>query len=100
MGAQVTLERIGVPWFPRVGFDELRSIMSDPHAIPDTFAEWERMAQARFKELRQAHAPIRVEKIILEQEPFLAFCRERGLQPDSRGRAQYAAIVAAWRLGN
>jgi hypothetical protein len=33
------------------------------------------MAQTRFKELRRAHAPIRVEKIILDQEPFLAFCR-------------------------
>jgi hypothetical protein len=100
MGAQVTLERIGVPWFPRVGFDELRSVMSDAHAIPDTFAEWERMAQTRFKELRRAHAPIRVEKIMLAQELFLAFCREHGLQPDSSARAQFAALVSARRLGN
>jgi hypothetical protein len=96
----MALERIGVPWFPRQGFDQLRSVMSDQHAIPDTFAEWDRMAQARFKELKKTHAGIRVQKIIMEKEPFLAFCQDRGLQPDSRARAEYAAMVVARELSN
>jgi hypothetical protein len=96
----MALERIGVPWFPRQGFDELRAVMTDGHAIPDTFAEWDRMAQARFKELKKTHAGIRVQKVIMEKDSFLAFCKDRGLQPDTRGRAEYAAMMVARELSN
>jgi hypothetical protein len=33
------------------------------------------MAQARFKELKKTHAGIRVQKVIIGKEPFLAFAK-------------------------
>jgi hypothetical protein len=96
----MALERIGVPWFPREGFEELRNAMSDRDAIPETYAEWYALAREGLKRLKRSHPGVRVEKVLLAKEPFLAFCREQGLDPDTRGRAQYAAIVAARSLAH
>jgi hypothetical protein len=94
------LEKIGVPWFRKNGFEELRAVMADRDAIPETYAEWHALAQDGFKRLKQSHPQARVEKVFLAKEPFLAFCREHTLTPDSRARAQYAAIAAVRSLAH
>jgi hypothetical protein len=96
----MALERIGVPWFPQDGFEELRAAMADRDAIPETYAEWLQLARGGFKRLKREHPAIRVDKVLLAKEPFLAFCRERGLMPDTRGRAEYAAAHVARSLAH
>jgi hypothetical protein len=46
------LRCLAVPWFTAETWPELRRVAADHRNLPDTFAEFERMAGCRFAELK------------------------------------------------
>jgi hypothetical protein len=59
----MALERIGVPWFPQDGFEDVRAAMADRDAIPETYAEWLQLARDGLRQLKRTNLGIRVEKV-------------------------------------
>lgn len=83
--------RFVAPWYRREDYQRVRTMVRDKGNFPDTFEEWEQIAQSQ---LAQCHAQgMAVEIAILDPDGFAAYCADAKVQPDQQARMQYAAIV-------
>ena len=83
---------VGIAWYRPDNYDRIVTLMADGASFPKTHASWRQKAGRMERELkRQGSRTVRVE---VDPEVFVAWCGERGLAPDSPGRAQYVAETA------
>ena len=80
---------IGIPWFRPDRYDAARLRMTDADRLPPAYADWLMMAEQR--ERREAQAGHTTLRVYVDDDTFLAFCREKGVAPDSPARSRYAA---------
>jgi hypothetical protein len=81
---------IGIAWYRREDYPELRGIMEDAHVLPLTYDGWLRLAVAI---VRLAHSRgCRVVKTAIEPETFSAWCRATGQRPDVSARTQFVNL--------
>ncbi len=84
---------LGVPWFRAEDYARCRELMDDKGKLPLAFETWEQDAVRQFTEL-QAFGCV-LEKVEIDPDEFVAFCRVEGLQRDSMARKAFAAAVLA-----
>ena len=84
--------RIGMPWYTREGFAAARAVMSDQHTLAPTFDEWRLSAEHNEQVARSIG--IEVIRVIIEAEPFTAWCAGRRVEPDSGARTRFAEEAA------
>jgi len=85
--------RIGLPWYSREDYPRIRAMMTDRHNLASTYEAW--LASAENNEIVGRQAGLRIERIMIEPNPFAAWCEEQGLEPDSKARMTYAAEMCA-----
>lgn len=79
---------VGIAWYRRGDWDELRALFTDSHTLPKTFDDWERIARATEQQVQQSgKTVVRAE---IRPRHFADWCRRTGRQPDSRARMDWA----------
>jgi hypothetical protein len=83
--------KLGIAWFRPEQWSRLLEISEDRADLEETFAEWEGLAEEKLRGLRAQG--LAVEKVTIDVEEFLAWCKSRGLSVDASARSQYVAEV-------
>ena len=81
--------RVGLPWYRREDYPDIRETMADPHHLAPTYDQW--LAAAENNERVGQQAELEIERVMIEPAPFARWCAERGLAPDSAARMQYVS---------
>jgi len=80
---------MGCAWYRADQWDRLREISVDRDKLGETYAEWAANAEQSLRGMRKTG--MLVEKVEVDVEELLAWCKVRQLDVDGRARAQYAA---------
>lgn len=80
---------LGVAWYEPDQWLRVKELSTDPDRFEETFAEWEAMATKTLKQL--VASGIEAEKVLIDADEFLAWCRSNEAQPDSGSRARFVA---------
>jgi hypothetical protein len=81
--------KLGIAWFRLEQWSRLLEISEDREDLEETFAEWESLAEEKLRDLRAQG--LDAEKVTIDLEELLAWCKSRGLSVDARARSQYVA---------
>jgi len=81
--------RIGLPWYSREDYPRIREMMVDRHKLAPTYEGW--LAAAENNESVGQAAGLQIARIMIEPGAFARWCTERGVEPDSAARRDYAA---------
>jgi hypothetical protein len=81
----------GCAWYRLEQWERLLEISEDRDKLGETYAAWAANAEERLQEMRQIG--IRAEKVEVDVEELLAWCRAQGREVDGAARAAYAAEV-------
>ena len=81
--------KLGIAWFRLEQWSRLLEISEDREDLEETFAEWESLAEEKLRDLRAQG--LDAEKVTIDLEELLAWCKSRGLSVDGRARSQYVA---------
>jgi hypothetical protein len=81
--------KLGVAWFRPEQWSRLLEISEDRKDLEETFAEWESLAEEKLRDLRAQG--LDAEKITMDVEELLVWCKSRGLSVNASARSQYAA---------
>jgi hypothetical protein len=82
---------IAVAWYDPVQYERLREVASDPENLDDSFDDWHRGATRVLAELESKGT--RVEKVPVDIEALVRWCREQARPVDGPARAEYAAML-------
>jgi len=80
---------MGLAWYRADQWARLRAISEDRDQLELNHEEWLRTASERFEDLRRQGQ--QVQKVEVDVEDLLKWCRTQGLPLNSSTRAQYAA---------
>ena len=86
---------IGCAWYRADQWERLREISADPDKLEETHEEWVTTAKRSLREMKKAG--ILAEKVDVDVEELLAWCREHGEDVDGGARASYAAEMLRQR---
>ena len=86
-------EPLGVPWFRRQDYAHCLDVMDDRDRLPPTFEAWEAEAQRRFAELQAFGCTL--ERVTVDPDDFVSFCRVEGLRHDGMALKAFAAVMLA-----
>jgi hypothetical protein len=85
----------GCAWYRAEQWEWLREISVDRDELGETYEEWVVNAEESLQKMRQAG--IWAEKIEVDVEELLAWCRAQGREVDGAARAAYAAEMLRQR---
>jgi hypothetical protein len=85
----------GCAWYRPEQWERLREISTDRDKLADTYEEWLETAERSLREMRTAG--IYAEKVEIDVEALLAWCRAQGKEVNGEARAQYAAHLGQQR---
>ena len=85
---------IGMTWYTPEGWERMRAIADDRRGLTFTFDEYCANAETQICELEAQG--FSVEKVVVDVDELVSWCRRNGYRVDHRGRA---ACVAATSLG-
>lgn len=80
--------KLGMCWFDEEQWNLLKDL--DPDGTDDTYSDWRKRANEAFSELRASGQDI--VKVSIKIEELLAWCEERGCEPVSSSRSEYAGF--------
>ena len=81
--------KLGVAWYRKEQWERLRSVSSDRDGLETAFEEWEESAKRKFNELRIAGNA--VEKVDVDVEELVTWCKGRGMEIDGKARSHFVA---------
>jgi hypothetical protein len=81
--------KFGIAWFRPEQWSRLLEISEDREDLEETFAEWEVLAEEKLRDLRAQG--VNAQKITIDLEKLLAWCKSRGLSLNASARSQYVA---------
>ena len=83
---------VGVAWYSRMTYQNLRHIFDDGNLLPASFDEWQRIAERGCDRLTsEGYEPVHV---YIDLDTFPKWCRKNDFRPDSIGRRAFADSVA------
>lgn len=88
---------VGLAWFERRQWQRLSEVVEDRSELDDSFELWKQSAleAVRLIELEGQ----KVEKVHVEVESLVAWCKEKGLPVNGKSRAEYVAQIMRRRHG-
>ena len=90
--AQPTKIVTGCAWYRADQWERLLEISVDRDRLGDSYEAWVENAEETLRSLQaQQTAGVTIEKVEVDVEEMLAWCRERGVEVDAEARAEYAA---------
>lgn len=83
------LPPIALAWYHPSQWERLREVSTD---VLDTYEEWSSVMEVQVKFLKQKG--FRVQKVVIDVEELLRWCREQGKEVDSSARSEFAIRLA------
>jgi len=82
---------IGIAWYRREDYREIRSVMEDAHILPSDYETWLRRAQVvvRLEEAKGSD----VVKATVHPALFATWCHESAIRPDANARARHVNLA-------
>jgi hypothetical protein len=88
-----TKRKIGLPWYNREDYPDIRNMMADRHNLSPSYEQW--LAAAENNESVGRQAGLEVERVLIEPSSFSRWCAAQKIEPDSAARMRYVAEVQA-----
>ena len=80
-------------WFDEEQWNLLAKV--DPTGVDESYSQWRRNANKAFSELKENG--LKAQKVSIKISELLKWCQERGVEPNSKSRSEYAAFIARER---
>ncbi len=78
-------------WYQPEQWQELKEVVPDPEAMNATYAEWKKDANKAFNSFTAKG--LNIKKVSINTKKLVAWCSEKGLEPISSSRSEYAAFI-------
>jgi len=88
---------LGVAWFDRGQWHRLTKVVENRTELDDTFEQWESTALDAVRTMERQGQ--RVEKVYLDVDALVSWCKVKGLPVNGKSRAQYVSFVLQQRDG-
>lgn len=86
------LSVLGVVWYRRIAYPELKALFDDGYLLPPAFEDWQTLAERGCASLtRRGYDTIRV---YIEPDTFPKWCRVNHMRPDGLARSAFADLMA------
>jgi len=82
---------LGLAWYSREAWERLREIADDREKLDETYEEWEQQALAMIRDLEAVGR--QVQKIPINIEALVTWCRERKCRIDMAARSEYVSYL-------
>jgi hypothetical protein len=96
--SQIPVRAIGIAWYRREDWDELRRLFVDTDVLPDTYNSWLSVAEKLVQNITRQGGI--AEKVYIEPREFARWCAVRGLDIDAKARTRYANEFVARKYRN
>lgn len=80
-------------WFDEDQWKLLAEV--DPTGVDDSYSQWRKNANKAFTELKENG--LKAQKVSIKISKLLEWCHQRGIEPNSKSRSEYAAFLAQER---
>lgn len=74
-------------WYRRDAYRRLREVVCDPETLPAEYKAW--LADARRAFVKYKEMGFEPRRVYLDVDEMLAWCEERGREPDQKSREAY-----------
>jgi hypothetical protein len=88
---------VGLAWFDRKQWKRLTEVVEDRNELDATYEQWERSAVDAVQMLERQGQ--KVEKVHVEVESLVSWCKEKGLPVNGQSRAEYVTQIMRRRHG-
>lgn len=88
---------VGLAWFDRKQWQRLTEAVADRNELDDTFEQWQQSALEAVRATERQGQ--KVEKVHVEVESLVSWCKEKGLPVNGKSRAEYVAQLMQRRHG-
>jgi hypothetical protein len=78
---------VGLAWFDRKQWRRLTEAVEDRNELEDTYEQWQQSALDAARMIE--HQGQKVEKVHIEVESLVSWCKEKGLPVNGQSRAEY-----------
>jgi hypothetical protein len=85
------IAQLGLSWYSREDWERLHEIADDRAKLDDTYEDWERQALKMIQDLEAVGR--RVQKVPINIEALIAWCRERKCRIDMAARSEYVSYL-------
>ena len=96
--AGATSRGVGVPWYAREHYPQIRAIMEDAHTLAPTYEAWRMAAENNEAEARRAG--VHVVRVPIDPETFLRWCADRGTGRTRAARVEFVNEVMRRDMGD
>ncbi|EEQ4682682.1 TPA: hypothetical protein ACHIDC_004269 [Escherichia coli] len=91
------VQAVGLFWFrDAIQYHELKKILTDADALPDSYTEWKYNAEKLIKRLERGGQ--RVIKAEADTAEFIDWCTSEGIGLNAEGRTRFASFKAYQNL--
>jgi len=88
---------VGLAWFDRKQWQHLTKVVEDRNELDDTYEQWQQSALDAVRMMEGQGQ--KVEKVHIEVESLVAWCKAKGLPVNGKSRAQYVTYLMHGRHG-
>jgi hypothetical protein len=88
---------VGLAWFDRKQWKRLTEVVEDRNELDATYEQWERSAVDAVQMVERQGQ--KVEKVHVEVESLVSWCKEKGLPVNGQSRAEYVTQIMRRRHG-
>ena len=88
---------IGLAWLDRKQWQCLREVVEDRKELGATYEQWQLGALDAVRTIEREGK--KVEKVHVEAESLVSWCKEKGLRPNCTSRAEYVIQLMQRRHG-
>src|SRR5688572_302103 len=80
---------VGMAWYHREHYQEIKRIMADSDQLPDTYDKWFYQAEKTERTLKRRG--LSVERVYVDPQTFPAWCIAKGKEMNGEARSVYAS---------
>ena len=88
--SKLALPKVGVGWYREDQWNLLLEHAADRDKLEETYGEWLEVARKGMKNLTKAE--VQFEKIPIDVEELIKWCREKGCAVDGSSRSEFIAL--------
>src|SRR5438105_8265363 len=88
---------VGLAWFDRKQWKRLTEVVENRNELDNTYEQWEQSALDAVRMIERQGQ--KVEKVHVEVESLVSWCKEEGLPVNGKSRAEYVTQLMRRRHG-
>jgi hypothetical protein len=88
---------VGLAWFDRRQWKRLTEVVEDRNELDETYEQWQQSALDAAQVMEREGKT--VEKVHIEVESLVSWCKEKGLPVNGKARAEYVTQIMRRRHG-